>query len=155
MELADFLAGEAVIVCSNVKDKSELLSILAKRGAELTGEDAARLYEALSAREELGSTGLGNGIAIPHGKIAGLERVVAVFAKLTSPIEFDSVDDMPVDLVVMLLAPLGQGADHLKALARMARLLRTESVVERLREAETPTELYAILTEPQPATFAA
>lgn len=155
MEMADILTEEAVVVCTDVRDKGELLEILAKKGAELTGEDPAKLFDALSAREELGSTGLGNGIAIPHGKIAGLSGVVAVFARLAEPIEFDSVDDLPVDLVMMLLAPLGMGADHLKALARVARLLRTESVTERLRAAETPAQLYAILNEEHASTAAA
>jgi PTS system nitrogen regulatory IIA component len=155
MELADILTEGSVVVCTNTKDKRELLEILSRKSAELTGVDAGAVFDALMAREELGSTGLGNGIAVPHGKFAGLNRVVAVFAKLVDPIDFDSVDDQPVDLVMMLLAPMGAGADHLKALARVARLLRTEAVVDGLRKTTDAERIYAILIEPVAATFAA
>jgi PTS system nitrogen regulatory IIA component len=152
MELADILTEGSVVVCTNTKDKRELLEILSRKSAELAGVDAGAVFDALMSREELGSTGLGNGIAIPHGKFAGLGRVVAVFARLVDPIDFDSVDDQPVDLVMMLLAPMGAGADHLKALARVARLLRTEAVVDELRRTTDAERIYAILTEPVAAT---
>jgi PTS system nitrogen regulatory IIA component len=155
MELADILSEGSVLACDKVKDKAELLEILAEHAAKVTGQDAQTIYEALSGREALGSTGLGNGIAIPHGKLAGLKSVVAVFARLAQPVEFDSVDDQPVDLIVMLLAPTGAGADHLKALARVARLLRTESLVEGLRHCSDPARLHAILTAPLPSQNAA
>jgi PTS system nitrogen regulatory IIA component len=155
MELADILSEEAVIACASVKDKRELLEILSSRAARITGQDARVVFEALNEREALGSTGLGNGIAIPHGKFAGLRGVVAVFAKLDQPVDFDAVDEQPVDLVVMLLAPLGAGADHLKALARVARLLRTESTVDALRTTNDPQKLYAILTSPMTSRNAA
>jgi PTS system nitrogen regulatory IIA component len=148
MELADILVERAVLCCTGVKTKRQLFEELAARAAELTGHPADDILTAITSREELGSTGLGNGIAIPHGKIAGLNQVIALFARLDQPIEFDSVDDQPVDLVVMLLAPAGAGADHLKALSRVARLLRTESVVDELRRLETPGELRAVLTAP-------
>jgi PTS system nitrogen regulatory IIA component len=152
MELADILTEGSVVVCTNTKDKRELLEILSRKSAELAGVDAGAVFDALISREELGSTGLGNGIAIPHGKFAGLGRVVAVFARLVDPIDFDSVDDQPVDLAMMLLAPMGAGADHLKALARVARLLRTEAVVDELRRTTDAERIYAILTEPVAAT---
>ena len=155
MELADILSEGSVLACDKVKDKAELLGILAEHAAKVTGQDSRAIYEALSGREALGSTGLGNGIAIPHGKLAGLKNVVAIFARLTQPVEFDSVDDQPVDLIVMLLAPTGAGADHLKALARVARLLRTESLVDGLRNSNDPVKLHAILTAPLPAQNAA
>jgi len=148
MELADILVERAVLFCTGVKTKRQLFGELAARAAELTAHPAEDILNAITSREELGSTGLGNGIAIPHGKIAGLNQVIALFARLDHPIEFDSVDDQPVDLVVMLLAPAGAGADHLKALSRVARLLRTESVVDELRRLETPGELRAVLTAP-------
>ena len=148
MELADILVERAVLFCTGVKTKRQLFEELAARAAELTGHPADDILNAITSREELGSTGLGNGIAIPHGKIAGLSQVIALFARLDQPIEFDSVDDQPVDLVVMLLAPAGAGADHLKALSRVARLLRTETVVDELRRLETPGELRAVLTAP-------
>src|SRR5690606_21671459 len=138
MELADILAEHAVLTCTGVTTKRQLFEILSEKAAELTGFPQAVILEALLGREELGSTGLGNGFAIPHGKISGLTGVTAVFARLDEPIEFDAVDDQPVDLVIMLLAPVGAGADHLKALSRVARLLRTESVVEQLRAETDP-----------------
>jgi len=156
MELADILSEESVVACTDIRDKQHLLDVLSRHAAGLTGQDPQAILEALTAREELGSTGLGNGIAIPHGKSAGVSRVMAVFARLAEPVDFDAVDDQPVDLAMMLLAPMGAGADHLKALARVARLLRTESVVEQLRAADEPKKLYEILTTaPVAANFAA
>lgn len=146
MELAEILAERAVLCCTDVKTKRQLFEELAERASELTGHNSAEILDAIVSREELGSTGLGNGIAIPHGKIAGLSRVTALVARLDEPIDFDSVDDQPVDIVVMLLAPAGAGAEHLKALSRVARLLRTEAVVDALRQAETPEQLRAIFT---------
>lgn len=155
MELADILADRAVLCCTGVTTKRQLFEDLAERAAEITGHDGAEILEAITSREELGSTGLGNGIAIPHGKVAGLKGVTALVARLDQPIDFDSVDDQPVDIVVMLLAPTGAGADHLKALSRVARLLRTESVVEDLRHAEGPEQLRAIFTAPLATHYAA
>ncbi len=155
MELADILLEESVIVCSGLINKSDILGKLADRGARVTGADPVAVFETLSQREALGSTGLGNGIAIPHGKLAGIAGVCAVFAKLDHPVEFEAVDDQPVDLLMMLLAPMGSGADHLKALARVARLLRSEEIVDELRRSDNPHEIYKILNRPVPTTKAA
>ncbi|ODT75576.1 MAG: transcriptional regulator [Pelagibacterium sp. SCN 64-44] len=155
MELADILAEHAVLTCTDVTDKRQLFDLLAEKAAAETGLAAEEIVGALVAREELGSTGLGNGIAIPHGKLGGLKGVFAAFARLDSPIEFDAVDDQPVDLVMLLLAPVGAGADHLKALSRVARLLRTESVVDALRAESDPARLHAVLTAPLQANYAA
>jgi PTS system nitrogen regulatory IIA component len=155
MELADILAKHAVLTCTGVSDKRQLFEILAQKAAELTDFPQSQILATLTGREELGSTGLGNGIAIPHGKIQGLRGVTAIFARLDQAIEFDSVDDQPVDLVVMLLAPVGAGADHLKALSRVARLLRTETVTDQLRAETDPQRLHAVLTAPLEATYAA
>jgi PTS system nitrogen regulatory IIA component len=155
MDLADILNEESILVCTDISAKAELLEVMSAHAAVVTGHDRAAIHAAVVEREELGSTGLGNGIAIPHGKLAGLAGVRAVFARLTTPIEFDAVDDQKVDLVMLLLAPLGSGADHLKALARVARLLRTETVVEELRATTDPARLYAILTRPVSASRAA
>lgn len=155
MELADILAEHAVLTCTGVSNKRQLFEILAQKASELTNFTQAQILATLEGREELGSTGLGNGIAIPHGKIEGLKGVTAVFARLDQAIDFDSVDDLPVDLVVMLLAPVGAGADHLKALSRVARLLRTETVTESLRQETDPARLHAILTAPVETTYAA
>jgi PTS system nitrogen regulatory IIA component len=148
MELADILSEDSVLVYDRVKDKGELLQLIADQAAKLTGHDSATINETLEAREALGSTGLGNGIAIPHGKLPGLGGVMAIFVKLGEPIDFDAVDDEKVDLVMLLLAPAGAGADHLKALARVARLLRTESLVTALRGTNDPARLHALLTAP-------
>lgn len=155
MELADILAKHAVLNCTGVTSKRQLFEILADKASELTDRPQADILSALLGREELGSTGLGNGIAIPHGKLTGLSNVVAVFARLAQPLDFDAVDDQPVDLVMMLLAPVGSGADHLKALARVARLLRTDSVVEQLRDETDTSQLHAVLTAPVETTYAA
>ena len=155
MELADILTEESVFVCSDIKTKREVLSKLAEQAARVTGQGAEAIFQAVFDRESLGSTGLGNGIAIPHGKLSGLTGVTAVFARLATPIDFDSVDDQPVDLVMMLLAPVGAGADHLKALARVARMLRTDSIVEALRRADDATEIHAILAQKLTTTQAA
>jgi PTS system nitrogen regulatory IIA component len=155
MELADILSEEAVLVCTDITTKRDILKRLADKVAELTGQPAAEIFEALNDREQLGSTGLGNGIAVPHGKYAPLKGVMAVFMKLTTPVDFESVDDLPVDIVMMLLAPMGAGADHLKALARVARILRTDAVLEALRRTNEPARLYAILTQKLTASQAA
>jgi PTS system nitrogen regulatory IIA component len=146
MDLADILAEDSVLTCTGVTDKRQLFEVLADKAAEQTGLAASEIVSALEAREELGSTGLGNGIAIPHGKLKGLSGVIAVFARLDQPIEFDAVDDQPVDLVMLLLAPVGAGADHLKALSRVARLLRTEAVVDELRSSNDIARMRDILT---------
>jgi PTS system nitrogen regulatory IIA component len=155
MELADILSEESVIVCTGLTTKAEVLDVLASKAAAAAGADPAAVLRAVSEREDLGSTGLGNGIAIPHGKIPGIARVVAVFGRLEQPIEFDAIDDQPVDLLMLLLAPTGSGADHLKALARVARILRTDSVVEALRSTLDPGEIHDVLSRPIETTRAA
>jgi PTS system nitrogen regulatory IIA component len=155
MELADILSEESVLVCADITTKHEILVKLSQKVAALTGQSEAEIFEALNDRESLGSTGLGNGIAVPHGKFAPLKGVMAVFMKLARPVDFESVDDQPVDIVMMLLAPMGAGADHLKALARVARILRTDSVADALRQTNDPDRLYAILTQPLASSQAA
>lgn len=155
MELADLLTEKSVIILSGSTNKDEVLRNLSQHAAKVTGEDAEAIFTAINDREQLGSTGLGNGIAIPHGRFVGLPAVTAVFAKLTDPVDFESIDDQPVDLVVMLLAPVGAGADHLKALARVARVLRNDDIVAALRNATDPARLHAILTMSQANSRAA
>lgn len=146
MQLADILNEESVVFCADTTTKQDVLKKLSDLVAARAGRPPEAVFEAIDAREALGSTGLGNGIAIPHGKLPGLSGVTAAFARLEKPVDFDALDDQPVDLVIMLLAPIGAGADHLKALATVARLLRTESVVEHLRQLRDPAQLYAALT---------
>ena len=155
MEVAEILAERAVLYCTATQTKSQLFDELAGRAAELTGHSAQAILDAVKSREELGSTGLGNGIAIPHGKVVGLKGVTALFARIEHPIEFDAVDDQPVDIVVMLLAPAGAGADHLKALSRFARMLRTEQIVDEVRHMTDPAKIYALLTAPTTTHYAA
>ncbi|MEE8293132.1 MAG: PTS sugar transporter subunit IIA, partial [Kiloniellales bacterium] len=120
---------------------------LARRAADITGQPERAIFEVLIERERLGTTGVGNGIAIPHGKLAGLERLYGLFARLETPIDFDAIDEQPVDLICLLLAPESAGADHLKALARVSRLLRDRSVCEKLRGSDNTDAIYALLSE--------
>ena len=154
MELEDLVSPEGVIAHLKVTSKKQALQELSARAAALTGLSERAIFETLLERERLGSTGVGQGIAIPHGKLAPLSRLYGLFARLETPIDFESVDDQPVDLVFLLLAPETAGADHLKALARISRLLRNPAVVEKLRASNDPAALFAILTEPV-ATHAA
>ncbi|MEN6542110.1 PTS IIA-like nitrogen regulatory protein PtsN [Parvibaculum sp.] len=154
MELEDLVSPEGVIAHLKVTSKKQALQELSARAAALTGLSERTIFETLLERERLGSTGVGQGIAIPHGKLAQLSRLYGLFARLETPIDFESVDDQPVDLVFLLLAPETAGADHLKALARISRLLRNPAVVEKLRASNDPAALFAILTEPA-ATHAA
>ncbi|HWE05882.1 MAG TPA: PTS IIA-like nitrogen regulatory protein PtsN [Rhizomicrobium sp.] len=148
MEIVDLLAPEAVIAALKAQSKKQLLQELAQHAARITQIPERRIFETLIERERLGSTGMGQGIAIPHGRLAGLGRICGLFARLETPIAYDAVDDQPVDLVFLLLAPEGAGADHLKALARVSRLLRNQATCEKLRAATRPEVLYALLTEP-------
>lgn len=155
MNLADLIGPEAIVPSLKAKNKKQALLELARKAEDLTGLDQAVVFEALLQRERLGSTGLGRGIAIPHGKLPGLTSVVTVFARLEEPIPFDSVDNEPVDLVFLLLAPEHAGADHLKALARISRLLREPQAIHKLRTCHDSRALYAVLTEPIAAHAAA
>jgi PTS system nitrogen regulatory IIA component len=148
MDLGDLIKPEGVIASLRVKSRKHALQELANKGAELTGLEAQRIFEALLQRERLGSTGVGRGIAIPHARLDGLERIVSVFARLEDPIPFDALDDEPVELMFLLLAPEHAGADHLKALARISRLLRDPVTIENLKASRDRAALYAVLTEP-------
>lgn len=148
MELSNILAKGSIIACAKVASKRQLLQKLAKLAASDVGVPEQVVFDSLMAREQLGSTGLGNGIAIPHGKLDGITSVRAVFARLEHAIDFDAVDEQPIDLVIMLIAPTGSGADHLKALARVARLLRSEKIIALLRETRDIDKLHDILISP-------
>ena len=143
-DFSDILAPGAVTNGLLVQTKKALFGHLAARAADLTGLDADRIADSLSERERLGSTGFGGGIGIPHGKIAGLDRVVGLFVRLGTPIEFRAIDDQPVDLVFALLSPADGGVDHLKALARVSRRLRDKAFVAKLRGAGSEDALFAL-----------
>ena len=146
-DFADMLAPEAVIASLAVPNKKTLFQQLATVAARVTGVEPRSIVERLVERERLGSTGFGGGIAIPHGKILGLDRVVGVFAKLATPVDFQAIDDMPVDIVFLLLSSPEAGVEHLKALARVSRRLRDRSFVGKLRGAGSPDALYALFVQ--------
>ncbi len=136
MTLTDLVAPNAVIAALKVNGKKQAIQELAARAAELTGQSEKAILEILLQREKLGSTAVGNGVAIPHGKMPKLDRLFGLFARLQRPIDFEALDNQPVDLIFLLLAPEAAGADHLKALARVARQLRDPEIARRLRELE-------------------
>ncbi len=148
MDLGDLITPEGVVAQLKVKSKKQALQELAEAAASLTGLGAKAIFEALLQRERLGSTGFGRGIAIPHVRMAGLSRIICVFAKLDEPIDFESMDGEPVDLMFLLLAPEHAGADHLKALSRISRLLRDQLAIDKLRGSRDRAALYAVLTQP-------
>jgi len=147
MDISDLIFPEGVVANLRVTSKKQALQELAKRAAELTGQSERAVFEVLIERERLGTTGVGNGIAIPHGKLPSLDRLYGLFARLEKPIDFDAIDEQPVDLICLLLAPETAGADHLKALARVSRLLRDPAICEKLRGTDNTDALYALLTE--------
>src|SRR6201997_3465151 len=148
MPLTDLVVPNAVIPALKVNGKKQALQELAAKAATLTGQSEREILEILLQREKLGSTGVGNGVAIPHGKLAKLNKLFGLFARLERPVDFEALDNQPVDLVFLLLAPEGAGADHLKALARIARLLRDPAITHKLRGSHDAETLYAVLAMP-------
>ena len=146
MALTDLVVPQAVVPSLRVNNKKQALQELAARAATICGRSEREVLDVLMQRERLGSTGVGNGIAIPHGKLDRLERLFGVFARLERPVDFEALDGQPVDLMFLLLAPEAAGADHLKALARVARLLRDAEIARKLRESRDAEALYAVLT---------
>jgi PTS system nitrogen regulatory IIA component len=147
MPLRTFLSPEAVAPALKVNSKKQALHELSTLAGRLIGRNPHEIFEPLLQRERLGSTGIGDGIAIPHCKLGRLERLFGLVARLERPIDFDALDGEPVDIMFLLLAPEGAGADHLKALARIARVLRQPGLVDRLRMARDANALYAVLIE--------
>jgi len=148
MPLTDLVSPQAIIPALRVNSKKQALQELATRAAALCGRNEREVFDVLMQRERLGSTGIGGGIAIPHGKLVRLERLFGLFARLERPVDFEALDGQPVDLMFLLLAPEAAGADHLKALAQVARLLRDPETVRKLRESSDDESLYAVLTAP-------
>lgn len=145
MDLGDILGKDAIVLDLKVGSKKQLLQALSERAAELTDLSAREIFDTILQREKLGSTGVGNGIAIPHGKFDKFEKIFGVFARLSEPIDFDSLDEKPVDIVFLLLAPESAGADHLKALSRIARVLRDPQRLAALRAAQAEAGLYELI----------
>lgn len=147
MDLNELLNPDAVVANLKVTSKKQALQELSARASRIVQMDERAIFDILLERERLGSTGIGHGVAIPHGKLPGLTRLYGLFARLEQPVDFNAVDDVPVDLIFVLLAPETAGADHLKALARVSRLLRDKSVCERLRNTDSTDALFALLTD--------
>ena len=146
-DLTDLLAPHAVLANIVAPNKKALFQQLGAAAEKATAVEARLIVDRLVERERLGSTGFGGGIAIPHGKIAGMSHVVAVFARLAVPIDYQAIDDLPVDLVFLLLSPPDAGVEHLKALSRVSRRLRDRGFVAKLRGAGSEDAIYALLAQ--------
>lgn len=149
MDLSDLIEVPAIMPALKANSKKQLLQLLSERASTIAGIPEREIFDTILQRERLGSTGVGNGIAIPHGKLAGVKQISGVFARLETPIDFEALDDQPVDLVFLLLAPEGAGADHLKALSRIARVLRDADTVAKVRGTQDATAIHALLSETQ------
>jgi nitrogen PTS system EIIA component len=145
MKIGDFIGPDHVVVGLRIADKAQLLQELARRASIALALDHRMIFDALQARENLGSTGLGKGLAVPHARLATLPATFALFVRLARPIDFASVDDRPVDLVVMLLTPVNAGSEHLATLAALSRPLRDEAFVHRVRQAPDAAALHSLL----------
>ena len=154
MDLSDLIEVTAIMPALKANSKKQLLQMLSEKAAATTGIPEREIFDTILQRERLGSTGVGNGIAIPHGKLAGVKRITGVFARLDQPVDFEALDDQPVDLVFLLLAPEGAGADHLKALSRIARVLRDADTVAKIRGTKDAAAIHTFLAS-TPASHAA
>ena len=151
MDLSDLIEVSAVMPALKANSKKQLLQLLSEKAAAVTGLPEREVFDTILQRERLGSTGVGNGIAIPHGKLPGIATITGIFARLEAPVDFESLDDQPVDLVFLLLAPEGAGADHLKALSRIARVLRDPEIVAKIRGTTDAAAIHTFLSQ-TPAT---
>lgn len=149
MDLSDLIDSKAILPALKANSKKQLLQLLSEAAASSTGIPEREIFDTILQRERLGSTGVGNGIAIPHGKLTGIQHITGVFARLETPVDFEALDDQPVDLVFLLLAPEGAGADHLKALSRIARVLRDEDIVAKIRDTSDVAAIYSFLAGQQ------
>ena len=146
MKLSELIGPDRVIVDLRASDKAQLLSELARQAASRTGLESGAVLSALAAREALGSTGLGRGFALPHARVAGIERLFGLFVRLSRALDFEAIDGKPVDLVFLLLIPVGAGNEHVAALAAIAREMRDEAVVKQVRKAANAATLYQQLS---------
>jgi PTS system nitrogen regulatory IIA component len=154
MSLINLISRDSVIPALKAGTKKQALQDMSDLASRLCGVPSREIFDSLWQRERLGSTGIGNGIAIPHGKLAKVDQIFGVFARLDRPVDFESLDGEPVDLILLLLAPESAGADHLKALARAARLFRAPSVMAKVRGTRDALAIYSILAQ-EPASHAA
>ena len=147
MEIVDILSADRIVTSLEAGSKKHALQELAVKAARQTGLEEHEIFDVLLERERLGTTGVGSGIAIPHGKLPDLDKLFGCFARLETPVDFDSVDGEPVDLIFLLLAPESAGAEHLKALARISRVHRNHGKCDKLRTATTPEKIFSLLTK--------
>lgn len=160
MDIGDWLDRAAIAHRSSADGKRQALAAVAEIAARtftLPGKapfKASEVLDALVERESHGSTGIGRGIAVPHARLKGLDRMRAVFVRLDQPVAFDAIDDQPVDLVFALFAPVGAGSDHLRALARVSRLLRSDEMRQQLRLARSADAIHALLRQDAEASAA-
>ncbi|WP_426039771.1 PTS IIA-like nitrogen regulatory protein PtsN [Brevundimonas sp. DC300-4] len=156
MDIGELLIRDGIVLKSGASSKRQALHVLASAAAQAMGLNEIRVFDALMEREALGSTGLGSGVAVPHARLAGLDRVKAVFVRLDTPVAYDSVDDRPVDLMFALFAPPREGAEHLRALAAVSRAMRSPELREQLRQARTEDAIHALFVRDAnvPATAA-
>lgn len=148
MELAELIARDALVPALKASSKKQVLNEIANRAADAYDLNHRRVCEGLMERERLGSTAMGHGVAIPHARIDGIDRIVGVFARLDRPVDFEAADGEGVDLVFCLLAPEEAGADHLRMLAKVSRLFRDQDTRAKLRATADANALYALITEP-------
>lgn len=156
MDIGELLIQDGIVLKSGASSKRQALHVLATAAGAAMGIDEARVFDALMEREALGSTGLGSGVAVPHARLQGLDRVKAVFVRLDTPVPYDAVDDRPVDLMFALFAPPRDGAEHLRALAAVSRAMRSSELREQLRQARTEDAIRALFVSAAnaPATAA-
>lgn len=149
MELSNLISLETIYPNMKASSKKQLLQELGTIVKDKIGKPIFEIASVLMERERLGSTGVGHGVAIPHGRFSELDQICGVFVKLDNPVNYDSIDDQPVDLIFLLLAPEEAGADHLKALAKVSRIFRDQTTCEKLRGADNSDAIYAILNSVQ------
>ena len=154
MDISDLLAANGVVLRGGASSKRQALHAVAEAASHVLNIDDARIFEALMEREALGSTGLGSGVAVPHARLEGLTQMRGVFVRLDQPVAFESVDEQPVDLIFALFAPPNASSEHLRALARVSRMLRQGDVREHLRQARTPDAIHALLVQERPSAAA-
>ncbi|RAK59662.1 transcriptional regulator [Phenylobacterium hankyongense] len=152
MNIGELLDRNGIVLRVSAANKRQTLAVIAEIAARTFGLDAGVTLDALTEREQAGSTGVGHGVAAPHARLTGLDRMRGVFVRLEQPVEFDSVDDQPVDLIFALFAPKDAGTEHLRALARVSRLLRQPKLREHLRQARTVDAIHALLVQDGGAT---
>ncbi len=154
MDIGDLLAPDGVVLRGGASSKRQALRLVADAAAQALNLPGDRVFDALLEREALGSTGLGSGVAVPHARLEGLDRVYAVLVRLDTPVAYEAVDDRPVDLMLALFAPPREGAEHLRALAAVSRALRSGELREQLRQARTSDAVRALLVRDATATAA-